>query len=198
MKNRLKKNVRWGVVLLFVILAATQVLPAQEAESAKEPGVLFDREKPKKKIIFPSVGSENDVELEVTPEGVAVKIKASGSAGFPGITMKPNRPWKLSDYTQIDAVITNTSASALRLNMRVDNEVPKVSDAWNANAIGLKPGETKTLTVVFGQSYNHPGYALNPKEIVQLLIFAGPSSEEQSFRIESVKAAGEKGGSTEK
>lgn len=190
MKNLLNQKIRNGLLLVFVALAAGADLRAQEPAAAQGGEILFDMEKPKKKMILPNTGSEDEVETDVVKEGIVVKIKASGNSGFPGIMLKPSRPWKLSDYSQIDAVITNTCTVPLRINMRVDNDVPKVNDTWNANAVQVKPGETKTLTVTFGQSYGHAGYALDPKEIVQLLFFTGPMAEEQSFRIESLKATG--------
>ena len=58
----------------------------------------------------------------------------------------------------------------------------------------LKPGERATVRVIFGLQYGHkPGYALNPREVVNFLMFTGTCASPKSFRIESLVAGGRAG-----
>lgn len=48
--------------------------------------------------------------------------------------------------------------------------------------------------MIFGHQYGHKaGYALSPKEVVNILMFAGKSDATATFRVESLTAGGPAG-----
>lgn len=117
---------------------------------------------------------------------------AGGPAGYPGIIIKPegNAPWDLSPFGHVSAQITNTSAEPLRVGMRLDND--GTGSASNTEILGLQPGESKQIKVVFGYSYNFaPAYALNSASVEKILFFlASKSDNERSFVVKDIQAAG--------
>ncbi|MDQ2687712.1 MAG: glycoside hydrolase family 16 protein, partial [Armatimonadota bacterium] len=102
--------------------------------------------------------------------------------------------WDLSAFGHVEARVTNTGAQPLNLSLRVDNAGDWKDNPWNTESVSLKPGETGTVTTIFGYSYGKkPGYALKPGAVVNLLLFTGKSDAVQSFRIESLTADGPAG-----
>jgi len=125
--------------------------------------------------------------------GINVSIK-SGKEGYPGLNLKQATPLDLSNFGHVEAKFTNTGGKNLTLSLRVDNAGNWQDGPFNTESITIKPGATGTVSTVFGFSYGlKPGYKLDPAAVSNILIFALKSSEEQSFRIESLQAAGPKG-----
>lgn len=119
-----------------------------------------------------------------------------GEEGYPGVEIKPQGylVWNLASYGHIAAKVTNLGTKDIYLSLRVDNDKDWKEQPFNAESVGIKPGETKEVSVIFGYSYGKkPGYALNPAEINKVLLFTGKSGVDQVFRIESLKAAGPAG-----
>lgn len=132
---------------------------------------------------------------DASAPGIAVDIRP-GEAGNPGIYLKPKEgdAWDLSGYGHIEAALVNTGAEPVAVSLRVDNKGDYREKPWNSESVQLKPGESKTVKVIFGYSYGqNPGYKLNPAAVSNLLFFTGKISQESSFRIVSVKAAGPAG-----
>ena len=76
----------------------------------------------------------------------------------------------------------------------MDNEGDWHNNPWNSEQTYLKPGDRGTVTVIFGHQYGHkPGFALNPKEVVSILMFTGKAETAMSFRVESLVAGGPAG-----
>jgi beta-glucanase (GH16 family) len=151
-----------------------------------------------KSLIEPSAGEEKRLvpssgQVSASP-GLAVRI-APGSDEYPGVRINaPAGSWDLSGYGHVEARVTNTGAKPLYLALRVDGKGDWRDNPWNAEADTIQPGETKTLKTIFGHSYGYkPGYKLDPKSVVGVLLFASKSMEPQSFRIESLVAAGPAG-----
>jgi hypothetical protein len=121
-----------------------------------------------------------------SPPGVTVSV-APGDAGYPGLSLKPDSgTWDLSGYSAVAVTITNTSAGKLTVGVRVDD-----SGGWqdNDSEMGyLDPGQTQTVKVNFGFSFNKPGFAVNKASISQVLIMTDKTTAAKTFRIESVKA----------
>ncbi|MFB9900297.1 family 16 glycosylhydrolase [Cerasicoccus arenae] len=144
--------------------------------------------------------SSSQVTFERNPHSSASEIDviiAMGPEGYPGlgITSTDGSPWDLSDFGHIEAEIENTGETKLPLSLRVDNSGNWQDNPWNTESTTVKPGETKTLKVIFGHSYGlKPGYKLDPSKVSQLLFFTGKTSKaEKQFRIVSIKAAGPAG-----
>ena len=126
--------------------------------------------------------------------GLVITIQP-GKAGYPGIISSPRERHGTSRPSA-----TSRPAWSTRVPRRFSSPC-----GWITRAIGtilpgtreqiyLKPGERGTVTVIFGHSYGHkPAYALNPKEVVNILMFTGKVDAVTSFRIESLVAGGPAG-----
>ncbi len=127
------------------------------------------------------------------PAGVQVTI-APGPAGYPGVALKAENggAWDLSAFGHIDVKVTNTGTKGFQLGLRVDD-----SGGWKNNdqtGEGIKPGQTKTVRLIFGYTWGKPGYALKTSEISQVLLFTSAAKTEPGgFRIESIEAGGTPG-----
>jgi beta-glucanase (GH16 family) len=135
---------------------------------------------------------DGQVTATTGPDGVTVAIKP-GLNEYPGITLKPasGSSWDLGLYGHVEAKITNTGDKTLNLNLRVDNAGDYRIEPWNGEAKEIEPGQTRILRVYFGYSYGfRPGFKLNPEAVTEILFFTKKTSEDFSFRIETVRAAG--------
>ncbi len=126
--------------------------------------------------------------------GLNVTIQP-GQEAYPGVNVKPEgAAWNLSAFGHIAARVTNTGVKTLSIALRVDNGGDWRDNPWNTESVSLAPGQTGTITTIFGYSYGQkPGYALRPAAVVNLMLFAGKSETVQSFRIESLTAGGPAG-----
>ncbi|MGA2067383.1 MAG: glycoside hydrolase family 16 protein [Thermoguttaceae bacterium] len=147
----------------------------------------------------PQYGSDGQVSAAVSRDpaaaGLAISIKP-GKADYPGMNLKPavGNAWDLSAFGHVEARVVNTGAKAALLALRVDNPGEWQKGPWNTEQAFLQPGERGTLTVIFRHQYGHqPGYPLNPKEVVNILMFTGKADTATSFRIESLVAGGPAG-----
>ncbi len=85
--------------------------------------------------------------LPVPPPGPASPCKPAGDV-----------PWDLSPWGRVEA--------------RVSNPGDWRDQPWNSENVYLRPGETKTLMVVFGYQYGfQPGYSLDPSRVSTLKVF---------------------------
>ena len=124
--------------------------------------------------------------------GLTVTIQP-GKAGYPGIEIKPAgaESWNLSAYGHVQARVVNTGATPMDLSLRVDNDGDWHANPWSAEAIHLQPGAAGDISVTFGYSFGHKrSFALNPAAVVQILFYTLKSDAAQSFRVESLAAAG--------
>jgi beta-glucanase (GH16 family) len=128
------------------------------------------------------------------PPGIVVAIQP-GKEEYPGIGLKPaGAPWNLAAFGHVEARVVNLGKRPLTLALRVDNAGDWKANPWNAESAAIAPGATATVKVIFGYSFGYkPGFPLKPSAIVNLLLFAGKSDEVQSFRLESLIAAGPAG-----
>ncbi|HEY3320394.1 MAG TPA: glycoside hydrolase family 16 protein [Planctomycetota bacterium] len=130
------------------------------------------------------------------PKGKALEISIQpGPANWPGITIKPDgAAWDLSAFGRVEAHVTNTGASKVGLNLRVDNAGDWRDNPWNTESVELAPGASGTITVIFGFSYGRkPGYALKSAAVSNLLLFTTKAKEPLSFRVDSIVATGPAG-----
>ena len=151
------------------------------------------------KLVSPQAGSEKQVTVARSKDpaapGVVVTI-APGKQGYPGVNIKPGgaEKWDLSAHGHVDARVVNTGSKPLAIALRLDNAGDWHEGPSNTEQITIKPGETGTANVIFGYSYGRKkAYALKPEAVVNILVFTTKASEEKSFRIESIVAAGPAG-----
>jgi beta-glucanase (GH16 family) len=192
---RLRRSTLWFVAAVALVPAARAEGPAP---GARKPLLDFSAGSVEKRVA-PTYGANRQVSLAGSQDpaapGLAVTIRP-GRSGYPGIEIKPEgeRPWDLSAFGRVEARVVNTGSDALALCLRVDNEGDWRSEPWNAAQISLRPGAAGTIRVIFGYSYGHKAnYALKPAAVTKILLFAVKADAVQSFRLESLAAAGRAG-----
>jgi beta-glucanase (GH16 family) len=183
---------------VLLLLAAGRIATAQaNGPASSAPQALLD---------FMSAKAEESLrpsseQVTVAPSGdpaapgLVVTIRP-GKEDYPGVGLQPQgtAAWDLSAFGHVEARLANMGEKTISITLRVDNAGDWRDNPWNAETISLKPGASGTVTTVFGYSYGrHPAYALQPAAVVNVLLFAGKSDAVQSFRIESVVAAGPAG-----
>ena len=173
-------------LILPAVLASTAFLAlAGDTRRLLEPKDGAERSRPS--------SAQVTVRRSEGTQGVVVTI-APGNEGYPGVAVKPEgKVWDLSAFGHVSARVANLGTKPLHLALRVDNAGTQ-GESWNTESVTLQPGETGTVTTIFGYSYGKkPGYALQPSAVTQLLLFALKSDAEQSFRIDSLEAGGSAG-----
>lgn len=127
--------------------------------------------------------------------GLDVTIRP-GDETYPGIRIAPGGdPWNLSAFGHVEAAVRNTGEMPLRINLRVDNAPASGQDPWNTESAEIQPGETVTFKTIFGHQYGFKkGFALNPSEVVAVLLFTHEVKDRPArFRVDSLAAGGPKG-----
>ena len=138
-------------------------------------------------------GPDGGASFEVTRSGIDVTVQPNGKSCFPGVVIKPPKPWDASGFGHVEVKVTNNGTKPFRANLRIDNEGPWQENRWSANTITIKPGQSVVVPTIFGYQYGKAGYALKPEAISSATIFIGKSDVEQKMRIESLIAAGPAG-----
>jgi len=187
------------LLLSFAVLAlAVQLAPSAHAEAPTK-DLLDLKTIDTAKRASPQYGADDQVSATVSNDaaapGVVITIKP-GKAGYPGLNLKPaeQKAWDLSAFGHVEARVVNTGSKAALFAVRIDNAGNWHNNPWNTEQTYLKPGERATIKVIFGHQYNHkPGYALNPKAVVNILMFTGKADNAISFRVESLVAGGSAG-----
>lgn len=179
-----------GLFSLFTCLAAFAPATLHAQASSSPPA--------KKVVEAENVAikpSSDQVIFKTGPDGISVTIKP-GQEGYPGITLtrKDGKPFDLSAHGHVEAKVTNTGTKQMGVNLRLDNDGDWKSNPYNAEVTYLKPGESGTISLIFGYSYGKKkGFPLKADAVARILFFSGKSDAEQSFRIDSVTAGGAPG-----
>jgi beta-glucanase (GH16 family) len=187
-----------SAVLLSLVIQLGAVARAAEPKPGATKDILELKSDVLKRLT-PQHGAEAQVSTSVSQDaaapGLVLSIKP-GNSGYPGVDLKPKGAdkWDLSAFGHVEARVVNTSDKVALFALRVDGAGDWRNSPWNTEQRWLKPGEAATITVIFGYHYDHkPGYALNPKEVVNILLFTNKADAPRSFRIESLVAAGPAG-----
>jgi len=184
-------SARLLAIVCVALAARGGMTQAQSPPAAPKP--LIDLASPDAiKQIRPNYG---DPVYTIDKTGLAVSLPAA-RANFPGIQVIPptGDSWDLATCGHIEAKIINTGTTAIRLTMRVDSPAANATVS-NAEIIGVKPGESKVIKVIFGYTFGfHPAtQAVNSSKITQLILCLVKSDQVQSFRVEELQAAGPAG-----
>jgi len=182
-----------------VLLSASALVPILRADDAPTVGGIA----PRPIVDISAAGSDSKfvpdepsskgqvtISRSDSPAGVVVTM-APGEAGYPGASLKPEggTPWDFSPFGRIEATITNTGTKKLGLGMRVDDSGGYQNN--NASVTYIDPGQTVVCKVTFGYSFGNPAQMIKTSSIAQILLFGGKvKGDPQSFRIESIEAAG--------
>ena len=181
---------------VLLSLALSLASPAAEPDATKD---LLDLKGNVAKRLTPQHGAEGQVSATVSRDAAAPGLVLTiqpGKAGYPGVTLKSegSKAWDLSAFGHVEAKVVNTGDKAALFAVRVDNAGDWRDNPWNTEQAYVKPGGCATIKVIFGHQYGHkPGYALDPKAVVGILLFTGKASAATSFRVESLVAGGPAG-----
>ena len=133
---------RHALYLAFVLLFAH----AAHAADGPTPKLLFDATAPNAiKQLAPNGPSQPEVSFKLVDKAIEVTIAANGKSSYPGIVLTPPTPWNLLGCGHVEAKITNTGTSFLRLSLRIDDNGPWQGEPYSAEKIGLKPGQSGTV-----------------------------------------------------
>ncbi|MEY3895000.1 MAG: hypothetical protein RLZZ214_519 [Verrucomicrobiota bacterium] len=168
-------------ILPLLFFSNLHPLLAQETAASQ---VIFGPEiEAWEKQVVANGGNQPDVSFTTGKEGVEVSILAAGKSSFPGVRILPGSPWDVSTHGRIEATVTNTSAKAMRISMRVDDATGETGAA----SVGIPPGESRPVPVYLDYAAKSK---LKSSAIKSVLIFGTRAPTAQTFRIDRIVAAG--------
>ncbi len=167
------------ILSVLTIASLTTVIAEEPPKVLFGPGVAGWE-----KQVFPNGANQPDVSFVTAKDGVEISVQEKGTSGFPGIQIKPETPWNVSAYGRIEASVTNTSQKVMRLSLRVDDS----TEETGAATVAVPPGETRTIPVYL--AYASSKAKLKSSAITGILIFGSKMPEAQTFRVNSITAAG--------
>ena len=179
-------------LVVFTILSP---LALCRADATKPPanGQLFDLQSAD---ALSTLKNDDGVTTSIAEakDGKMIKIDFAKLSGYPGINFPiPEGGWDLTGSTGIQIEISNPGTIPVVANLKANN--PDGSgDSSNTEIVTVGPGETHTLKLVFGISYNHPGYKLDPAHVTALKFFIIPPKSPTSLLVGNPKVF--TGGST--
>ncbi len=140
-----------------------------------------------------SIDTENGASASIVDVdgSKAVQFDFPKSSTYPGINfVPPAGAWNLSQYGGVQTEITNSSSKKVGVVVRVDNPGNWKKSPWNSEVSWMPPGSTRTITVTFGQSYGHPGYALDSSRVSNIKVCVDKPSVAGNLIVKYVKAVG--------
>jgi len=187
--------------LLLACTAGGNLAWAEESggATAPKPLLLIDLASPDAgKQVQPGKGNPKQSAIAVDKTGISVSFPRPqpGDADHPCIHVVPatGKAWDLSPYGHVEAKVVNTSDKKFDVIMHVVDEGVGFWTERNMEWVGLKPGETNTVKVVFGyQKGFKPGPALKASSVSEIYIYLWGKDQARSFRVEEIKAAGRAG-----
>ncbi|MCX5682998.1 MAG: glycoside hydrolase family 16 protein [Planctomycetota bacterium] len=183
-----------AALLAAALLATLTPLQAETAATAAKALVDFAADGAEKRLAPTSAQVQVARSGDAAAPGALVTIQP-GAENWPGVIVKPaeGAAWDLSAFGHVEARIVNSGAKTLGISLRIDNPGDWQTNPWNSETLYLKPGAAGTLRVIFGYSFGKPGFALKPGAVAQAMLFTGKADAAQSFRVESLRAAGPAG-----
>jgi hypothetical protein len=184
--------------LLCVFAFGNIVARAEEpgGAGATKPLTLIDFASPDAgKQVTATQGIPEKSSVTVDKTGIALNFQAQKPTDgkHPGCHVTPatGKSWDLSAYGHVEAKVTNTSDKKFDVVMHVVGQGDGFWEEKNMEFVGLNPGETKVLKVVFGyQKGFKPGPPLKSSSVTEIYIYVWDKAQARSFRIEELKAAG--------
>ncbi len=144
----------------------------------------------------------------VSVKSGVLTVSTGHQAEWPGITLPaPEGHWDLSPNGAVTLQLHNAGTNVVTVNCRVDNPGADGTKNCLTGSLRLNPGQTGTLDVsltraagstlgekLFGMrgypvAIGGPG-TIDPKNVIQLLVFVSCPDADRRFEIESVRATG--------
>ncbi|MFA6959122.1 MAG: family 16 glycosylhydrolase [Opitutaceae bacterium] len=140
-----------------------------------------------------SIKTEQDPALAFDASTGVSAIKATFPSGgdYPGFDFPlAGGQVDLSGFAGVQATITNVGQSRLNVALRASNPGDWQKSPWNTGNVWISPGETKTLKTTFGQSYGHPGYALDASRVNVLKLYVEKPKADAALLISNLTPFG--------
>jgi len=135
----------------------------------------------------PALAAENGASVTVDKEGVHLAFPAS--KGYPGFDLAaPDGTWDLSGFKGVAVEIANDGGAKVGVSVRVENAGDWKTSPWNAQTSWINAGAAGTVTVIFGENFGKPGFALDPAAVKKIKIFVNSPAEEGTLTIRGVRA----------
>ncbi|CAA6689493.1 Unannotated [Lentimonas sp. CC19] len=171
-----------GLVCTLAVVCAPSISMARNFD-ADELAIEFAEIRPTGADVTVTPGAD------ATAAGVVLDFEA-GKSGYPGVYLMPNEgeTWDLSDFTCIEFRVINQGEKPLYLTSRIDNKGDHTKKPWNSDSRRIKPGEAGVIRTFFGYSYRKAAFKLDASKVSKLMLFTSKATENQSIKIESIKA----------
>jgi len=143
-----------------------------------------------------TIKTEKDpvISLDSSTGTPALKAEFIGGSGYPGLDFPlAGASIDLSAFAGIEAEVTNLSQEKLNINLRADNGGDWRKSPWNTGNAWIAPGETKTVKVTFGKSFDKPGYALDASKITVIKLFCAEPKQTSAVLIKNLRPFGTAG-----
>ncbi len=142
-----------------------------------------------------AIKTEKDPVLSL--DSSALKAEFVGGSGYPGLDFPlAGGSINLSAYAGIQAEVTNLSQEKLNINLRADNAGDWKQSPWNTGNAWIAPGETKTVKVTFGKSFDKPAYALNASKVSVIKLFCAEPKQTSAVLVKNLRPFGTGGATT--
>ncbi len=127
-------------------------------------------------------------------ENSALKVAFPNGGDYPGLDFPlAGGTANLAAFAGLQAEVTNVGQSRLNVNLRADNPGDWRQNPWNTGNAWIAPGETKTVKVVFGQSYGNPGYALDASRVSNVKLFVERPKADAAILVKNIAPFGTAG-----
>ena len=158
------------------------------AALAAEPKSLIDLAGEDPGVTFTGNGGRAEITAADTGKVLVLTLGEEGGS-YPGVNIEPaSKSWDLTGYGAVRFTVTNKSDVSARVHGRVDNAGDWKKSPWSVNAVTLKAGESRTLSVPFGKSYNNPGYELDPAKVVRVVVFVEKPKQPITLHVTAIEA----------
>lgn len=187
--------------LLLMFVVGWREARAEEAAGNPAPKALIDWASPDaSNQVQAAKGVPAGSTVAVDKTGIAVTFAPfqHGDADHPGFHVFPATGkgtfWDLSAYGHVEARITNTGTAGFNIVMHVSDEGEGYWTEKKLEFVNIKPGETKTLKVIFGYEKGFKaGTPVHTAKVAEVSIYLYHSVQPHAFRIEELRAAGAAG-----
>lgn len=138
--------------------------------------------------------NSTSVSIDQSTGTAALKVHYDSDVMYPNVTFPcpDDGGWNMETFGGIQVDVTNLSDHTLsRVVMRVDNPSTATNKTpWNTEKISIDPGETKTLSLVFGGTESKPQYPLDPTQITGIQVFQEKPKQDSTLLLQNLRAYG--------